>query len=102
MRNSFSRMKAGVLLSETRVKNMDNEFLRQIDHASELLKETLDEKLEDDVLICECFCVNVRDIREACSEKAEVDLDLLRKRFSMGEGCQSCIKAASEWVNKIF
>lgn len=81
---------------------MDKEFLRQIDQANELLTQLVPEKLADDVLICECFCVNVRDIREACAEKSEVDLGLLKRKFSMGEGCQSCVKAASEWVNKIF
>ena len=98
----FQRRKSGVLLSETRVKNMDKEFLRQIDQAAEFLTQNAPEKLADDVLICECFCVNVRDIREACAERGEVDLDLLRKRFSMGEGCQGCMKSASEWMNKIF
>jgi NAD(P)H-nitrite reductase large subunit len=98
----FQRRKSGVLLSETRVKNMDKEFLRQIDQADEFLTQIGPEKLADDVLICECFCVSVRDIREACSEKSEVDLELLRRRFSMGEGCQSCVRAAPEWVNKIF
>lgn len=81
---------------------MDKEFLRQIDQANELLTQLVPEKLSDDVLICECFCVSVRDIREACAEKSEVDLGLLARRFSMGEGCQSCMKAAPEWVNKIF
>lgn len=81
---------------------MDKEFLRQIDQADELLAQSLPEKLADETLICECFCVNVRDIREACAGQGEVDLDLLRRKFSMGEGCQSCMKAASEWVNKIF
>ncbi len=81
---------------------MDKEFLRQIDQASELLTQTGPEKLSDEVLICECFCVNVRDIREACKIMSEVDLGLLKSRFSMGEGCQSCVKAAPEWVSKIF
>ncbi len=81
---------------------MDKEFLRQIDQASELLTQIKPDKLADDVLICECFCVNVRDIREACKEKNEVDLELLRRRFSMGEGCQSCVRAAPQWVDKIF
>ncbi len=98
----FQRRKSGVLLSETRVKNMDKEFLRQIDQASELLTQTGPEKLADDVLICECFCVNVRDIRNACAEHGEVNLDLLRNRFSSGGGCQSCVRAAPEWANKIF
>ena len=98
----FSRTKAGVLLSETRVKDMDKEFLRQIDHANDLVTQSQDQKLKDEVLICECFCVNVRDIREAFPEHDEVDLGLLRQRFSLGEGCTSCIKAAPEWINKIF
>ncbi len=81
---------------------MDKEFLRQIDQASELLTQVASEKLTDDVLICECFCVNVRDIREACSGTAEVNLEVLRDRFSLGEGCKSCVKAAPDWINKIF
>ena len=81
---------------------MDKEFLRQIDQASELLTQVASEKLTDDVLICECFCVNVRDIREACSGTGEVNLEVLRERFSLGEGCKSCVKAAPDWINKIF
>ncbi len=81
---------------------MDKEFLRQIDQASELLTQTGPEKLADDVLICECFCVNVRDIRDACKDMSGVDLGLLKSSFSMGEGCQSCVKAAPEWIDKIF
>lgn len=81
---------------------MDKEFLRQIDQASELLTQNGPEKLMDDVLICECFCVSVGDIREACGETARVDLELLKQRFSMGEGCKGCMKAAPDWVNKIF
>lgn len=102
MRNSFSKKKAGVSQSDARVKNMDKEFLRQIDQASELLTQVASEKLTDDVLICECFCVNVRDIREACSGTGEVNLEVLREGFSLGEGCKSCVKAAPDWINKIF
>jgi NAD(P)H-nitrite reductase large subunit len=98
----FQRRKSGVLLSETRVKNMDKEFLRQVDQADEFLTQNLPEKLADEVLICECFCVNVRDIREACHDLGKVDLTVLKHRFSMGEGCGGCVKAAPEWVNKIF
>ncbi len=76
---------------------MDKEFLRQVDQASELLTQVASEKLSDDVLICECFCVNVRDIREACSGTGEV-----RERFSLGEGCKGCVKAAPDWIDKIF
>lgn len=81
---------------------MDKEFLRQIDQASEFLTQNEPEKLADDVLICECFCVSVRDIREACDEAGKVDLELLKQRYSMGEGCTGCMKAVSDWVNKIY
>lgn len=76
---------------------MDREFLRQIDSLDDLLA---DEKLEDEVLICECFCVSVKDIRETCAGK--VDLELLQDQFSMGLGCQSCLKRKDSWIHKIF
>ena len=98
----FQKKKAGVSQSDARVKNMDKEFLRQVDQASELLTQAASEKLSDDVLICECFCVNVRDIREACSGNGEVNLTTLRDSFSLGEGCTGCLKAAPDWINKIF
>lgn len=76
---------------------MDREFLRQIDSIEELLTV---EKLEDDVLICECFCVSVKDIRETCAE--QVDLPLLQDQFSLGLGCQSCLKNKDSWIDKIL
>jgi NAD(P)H-nitrite reductase large subunit len=100
--NSFSKKKASVSQGETRVKNMDKEFLRQIDQSNELLTQTASVILVDDVLICECFCVSVRDIRDVCSGAGEVDLPALRDRFSLGEGCKSCVKAASDWIDKVF
>ncbi len=81
---------------------MDKEFLRQIEQANELLTQLAPEKLSDEILICECFCVNVRDIRQTCANSSEVDLGKLKHKFSMGEGCQSCVKTAPEWMNKIF
>jgi NAD(P)H-nitrite reductase large subunit len=76
---------------------MDKEFLRQIDSLDELLPA---EKLEDEILICECFCVSAGDIRKICSQ--EVDLQLLQVRFNLGQGCHSCLKNSDNWVNKIF
>lgn len=81
---------------------MDKEFLRQVDQANELLTQIASEKLADDVLICECFCVSVRDIREASSGVGEVNLEALSDRFSLGEGCKSCVKAVQDWVHKIL
>lgn len=79
---------------------MDKDFLTQIDQVDELISSI--EKLDDEVLICECFCVNVADIREACQDVGAVDLKILKEKFHMGEGCQTCLKNCDAWVNKIF
>lgn len=79
--------------------DMDKEILRLIDCVDELIPRPI-EKLDDDVLICECFCVSVADIRNVCS--GTVDLDLLKEQFNMGGGCQSCLKRKEDWINKIF
>jgi NAD(P)H-nitrite reductase large subunit len=78
---------------------MDKEFLRLIDNVNELIPRPT-EKLDDEVLICECFCVSVSDIRELC--KTRVDLDLLEGQMNLGRGCRSCLKQKDDWVNKIF
>lgn len=78
---------------------MDKEFLRLIDSVDELIPRTI-EKLDNDLLICECFCVSVQDIRDVC--ETHVDLDLLKDKLNMGAGCQSCIKRKDDWINKIF
>jgi NAD(P)H-nitrite reductase large subunit len=78
---------------------MDKEFLRLIDTVDELIPRTT-EKLDDEVLICECFCVSVADIRELCS--THVDLDLVRDRLNLGSGCQSCLNRKDDWIDKIF
>jgi NAD(P)H-nitrite reductase large subunit len=77
---------------------MDKEFLSLIESANELIAHA--EKLDDEGLICECFCVSVRDIRELCV--SEVNLDQLKIEFNLGQGCQSCLKSKDTWINKIF
>lgn len=78
---------------------IDKEFLRLIENVDDVVPKPT-EKLEDETLICECFCVSVRDIRETCD--GEVDLALLQERFNMGGGCQTCVRRADDWINKIF
>ncbi len=80
---------------------IDKEFLSQIDQVDELLL-SVPEKLADEILICECFCVSVGDIREACKAQGLVDLDALQARFSLGQGCQSCVKEFHSWSKQIF
>jgi len=77
---------------------MDEDFLDLVDIEEELVPR--DDKLDDDVLICECFCVNVGDIRETCLTK--VDLCALSDKFGMGQGCRSCIKDKDSWIDKVF
>jgi NAD(P)H-nitrite reductase large subunit len=78
---------------------MDKDFLRLIETVDELIPQAT-EKLDDETLICECFCVNVKDIRELC--QTHVDIDLLQDQLNMGQGCQSCMKNKDSWKNKIF
>jgi len=80
--------------------DMDKEFLSQIDQIDDLITST--ETLEDEVLICECFCVNVADIRDTCHKQQIVDVKTLQDTFSLGLGCQGCLKRIDSWVNKIF
>lgn len=79
---------------------MDKEFLNQIDRVAELFSTT--EKLEDETLICECFCVNAGDIREACFSHKKFDLKTVQDNFHLGLGCQGCLKRIDTWVNNIF
>lgn len=78
---------------------LDEDFLLQITNMAELLPEP-HELLDDDCLICECFCVSAGDIRKVSSET--VDLTLLKAKFHLGTGCQSCIKNFESWKDKIF
>lgn len=79
---------------------MDKEFLKQIDQVDELLEPL--EKLDDEILICECFCVSVADIRRFCADTQKVDLLALQSALGLGTGCQSCLKRSDYWVDKIF
>ncbi len=58
--------------------------------------------LDNEILICECMCVSVLDIRELLRDTREVDLNILKEQLSMGQGCSSCTKSFEQWKNKIF
>lgn len=81
---------------------MDRDFLRQIDQVEDLLPGDPADKLDAEILICECFCVSVEDIRKACAAARKVDISLLQARYGLGQGCQGCLKRMDSWVNKIF
>jgi hypothetical protein len=78
---------------------MDKEILHLIDDVDDFIGRPQD-KLDDEILICECFCVNVRDIRSFCETK--LDLDLLQRELFLGQGCRSCLKRKEDWMHKIF
>jgi len=81
---------------------MDPQFLEQIDSLQELLPADEIEKLSGEVLICECFCVSVEDIRNTCAATQKVDIRLVQEKLSLGHGCQSCLKNKEFWIGKIF
>lgn len=78
---------------------MDKDILHLIENVDELIPRPT-ELLQDEVLICECFCVSVGDIRTVCDTK--LDLDLLTDQLNFGSGCQSCVKDLNSWKDKIF
>lgn len=79
--------------------DMDKEFLHLIDNLEDLIPRAI-EKLDDSILICECFCVSVGDIRSL--KLNEVDINCLKTTFNLGEGCGSCLKRKEDWINKIL
>ncbi len=81
---------------------MDKDFLNQIDRVAELLDDGPKALLNDDVLICECFCVSVSDIREVCGETKLVDIEKLQQRFQFSQGCGTCVRRKNEWFDLIF
>lgn len=54
----------------------------------------------DDLLICECMCISLGQIREIVG-KNEVNLTLLREQLGVGTGCSSCLKSFEQWKTRI-
>lgn len=74
----------------------------EISEALAALREGEHPALADDTLVCECYCVSVLDIREACAMKRQVDVEPLRQRFGLGTGCGRCVRELLTWKDKIF
>ncbi len=53
--------------------------------------------LGDEVLVCECFCVDVGEIRRSMEPGKEVDWCALQERLQLGSGCGTCWKRKDEW-----
>lgn len=58
------------------------------------------EKLNDEVLICECMCISVGEIREHI-RNGDVNLSVLSQELMLGSGCSSCFKSFEQWKDKI-
>ena len=80
---------------------MDKDFLTQIDNLDELIGPPKN-LLDDNVLICECFCVSVGDIREVCAATRVVDVEKLQDSFHFSQGCGTCLRRKNEWIDLIF
>ena len=87
---------------------MDAEELEALQELRELQAKGESDRnqklLADEVLICECKCVSVGEIREALNTGniKTVDLDYLKKRLGLGSGCSSCLKNFESWKSGIF
>jgi hypothetical protein len=71
-----------------------------ISEALDALQDWTQPALDGEVLICECFCVSVNDIRITCLEG--LDLDLLAQLFGFGTGCMTCLKDLPKWKSLVF
>jgi NAD(P)H-nitrite reductase large subunit len=71
--------------------SQEKELLAEIENLTELIDYD-EATLSDDFLICECYCVSVKDIREVCEQLGSFDLKTVQDRFGLGKGCQSCLK----------
>lgn len=79
----------------------DEEFWSAIDNLHELVPSEVD-KLEDDVLICECFCVSVYEIRQCLNDSHTLDVTKLTQELNMGKSCGACLKNSASWIDKIL
>jgi hypothetical protein len=71
-----------------------------ISEAIDALQDRTHPALDGEVLICECFCVSVNDIRNTCPD--DLDLDLLAQRFGFGTGCMTCLKDLPKWKSLVL
>ncbi len=55
----------------------------------------------EDVLICECYCVSVSDIKRVCPE-GSLDLEKVQLELNLGLGCQSCLNNRAQWIKTWF
>lgn len=75
---------------------MDDDFLDSIDNYYDLIADS-DAIMQDDELICECFCVSLKDIKTCLNQYGHFNLEVLSKELQMGKSCGSCIKSADSW-----
>ncbi len=57
-------------------------------------------KLQEDILICECMCISVEDIRDIFNEHGK-SLAVLQEKLGLGSACSTCIKSKDAWLDLI-
>ena len=75
---------------------MDDEFLDSIDNYHDLIADNSN-KMHEDELICECFCVSLKDIKTCLDQHGQFSLELLTEELNMGKSCGSCLRSATSW-----
>lgn len=81
---------------------MDKDFLHNIDNLAHIVSWQDQELLADEILICECNCINVGTIRKTLTGKEELNPKVLKEKLNLGSGCNSCIKSLDSWMDKVF
>ena len=80
---------------------MEDEDLELLAEARGILSSSVEvTKLDENLLICECMCISVGDIRETFKHN-EPCLDLLVSELGLGSACSTCLKSKGDWFNKI-
>lgn len=79
---------------------MSREIIHLMENLESLIPETI-EKLSDEFLICECFCVSAGDIRGLYTQ-GKPSVEQLIQVFGLGTGCQGCLNRKDDWINKLF
>ena len=74
---------------------------REIEEAKLALEEALLLENTEDLLICECSCVGLKEIQAFCEKQNQISLNDLKNSLGVGDGCGKCIKNQGQWIHLI-
>lgn len=85
--------------------SISKDLLEEFNDYKDAIGDLCTNRLDDECLICECFCVNVADLRsrlQDIKELNEATIALLSREYGLGNGCGSCLKNKEMWKDRIF